>query len=47
MQDEEVELWDNKNLGENNKKNQNKTRVGGVFCIIIEALWLSSWLVGL
>ena len=50
MQDEEVELWENRNLGENNKKNKNKTkqkRVGGVFYIFIEALWLSSWLVGL
>lgn len=26
MQDEEVELWENRNLGENNKKNQNKTK---------------------
>lgn len=50
MQDEEVELWENRNLGENNKKKskQNKKkRVGGVFYIFIEALWLSSWLVGL
>lgn len=39
MQDEEVELWENRNLGENNKKNKNKTkqkRVGGVFYILLK-----------
>lgn len=54
MQNEEADLWENRNLDENRKKQISKQKttkttikMRETFHMVADFLWLSDWLVGL